>query len=43
MVTASLERSRELDLLRRFDPETKVLALGAVQPAATLNERDGVR
>ncbi|UAL11738.1 short-chain fatty acyl-CoA regulator family protein [Caulobacter segnis] len=30
-----VERSRELDLLRRFDPEAKVLTLGAVQPAAT--------
>ena len=30
-----VERSRELDLLRRFDPETRILALGAVQPAAT--------
>lgn len=30
-----VERSRELDLLRRFDPETRTLVLGAVQPAAT--------
>ncbi|MCK5909409.1 MAG: DUF2083 domain-containing protein [Caulobacter sp.] len=30
-----VERSRELDLLRHYDPQAKVLVLGAVQPAAT--------
>lgn len=31
----SVERAGELDLLRRFEPETKRLVLGAAQPAAT--------
>lgn len=30
-----IERSREFDLLRRYDPETRTLLLGASQPAAT--------
>jgi len=31
----SVERAVELDLLRRFEPETRRLVLGAAQPAAT--------
>ncbi|RRN63620.1 short-chain fatty acyl-CoA regulator family protein [Caulobacter sp. 602-1] len=31
----TVERSREFDLLRRFEPETGRLLLGAAQPAAT--------
>lgn len=31
----TIERSREFDLLRRYDPEARTLLLGAAQPAAT--------
>lgn len=31
----TVERSREFDLLRRFEPEARRLVLGAAQPAAT--------
>ena len=30
-----VERSRELNLLRHYDPEARILVLGAAQPAAT--------